>query len=65
MKEDSLKEIKCPNCQQDHLDYKRSCDIYKKAKEILKVKHRKNLSFLEARKIVGTSMGENSYASVA
>ena len=29
------------------------------------MKHKRNLSLLEARKIVGTYMGENSYASVA
>ena len=36
----------------------------KKEKEILEVKHKRNVSFLKARKIVGTYMGENSYASV-
>ena len=29
------------------------------------MKHKRNVSFLVARKIVGTYMGENSYASVA
>ena len=29
------------------------------------VKHKRDLSFLQARKIVGTYMGENSYTSVA
>ena len=29
------------------------------------MKHKRNVSFLEARKIVGTYMGENSYVSVA
>ena len=29
------------------------------------MKHKWNVSFLEARKIVGSYMGENSYASVA
>ena len=33
----------------------------KKKKKILKVKHKRNVSFLEARKIVGIYMGENSY----
>ena len=32
MKEDCVKEIRCPNCWQDHLAYSRSCDIYKKRK---------------------------------
>ena len=37
----------------------------KKEKEILKLKHKRNVSFLDARKIVGTYIGESSYASVA
>ena len=57
-KEDCLKEIRCPNCQQNYLPYSRFCDIYEK-KEILEVKCEKNVSFLEARKIVGSYMGEN------
>ena len=34
-------------------------------KEILEVKHKRNMSFLEARKIIATYMGENDDASVA
>ncbi len=37
----------------------------KKEKEMLEVKHKRNLSFHEAKKILGIYMGENSYASVA
>ena len=37
----------------------------KKEKELLEVKHKRNVPFLEARKIVGTYMGENSYTSFA
>ena len=37
----------------------------KKEQEIIEVKHKRNVSFLEARKIVGSYVGENSYASVA
>ena len=65
MEEDCLKEIKCANCQQNHLAHATSCNVYKKGKEILEVKHKKNVSFLEAKKIVGTNMAENSYASAA
>ena len=49
----------------------RSSDLCKilrclqKEKEILEVIHKRNVFFLEARKIVGTYMGENSSASVA
>ena len=64
MEEDCLKEIRCANCQ-DHLAYIRSFDVFRKEKEILEVKHKRKVSFLEARKIVGTYMGKNSYASIA
>ena len=63
--EDCLKETKCVNCRQNHPAYIRSCEAYKKEKEILEVKHKRNVSFLEARKIVGTYMSENSSVSVA
>ena len=63
--EDCLKEIICTNCRQDHSASARSFIVNKKEKEIIEVKHKRNVSFLEARKIVGRYMGENSYASVA
>ena len=53
------------NCRQNHSDYARSCKTYKKEKEIIEVKHKRSMSFQKSRKIVGTYMGENSYASVA
>ena len=65
MEEDCLKEITCANCRQDHSAYVKSYVIYKKEKEIIEVKQKRNVSFLEAKKIVGSYMGENSYASVA
>ena len=65
MGEDCLKEIRCANCRQDHPAYTRSCVVYQKEKEIIEVKHKRNVSFLEARRIVGSYMGESSYASVA
>ena len=43
----------------------RSFAVYQKEKEIIEVKHKRNVSFLEARRIVGSYMGESSYASVA
>ena len=57
MEEDCLKEITCANCRQDHPVYARSCVVYKKEKEIIEVKHKRNVSFLEARRIVGSNMG--------
>ena len=63
--EDCLKEIQWANCQQDHPAYARTCAVYQKEKEIIEVKHKRNVSFLEARRIVGRYMGESNYASVA
>ena len=60
-----LKEITCANYRQDHPAYARSCTVYQKEKEIIEVKHKRNVSFLEARRIVRSYMGESSYASVA
>ena len=60
-----LEEIRCANCQQDHPAYARTCAIYQKEKEIIEVKHKGNVSFLEGRRIVGNYMGECNYASVA
>ena len=57
--EDCLKETRCANCQLDHPAYARTCIVYQKEKEI-EVKHKRNVSFLEARKIVGSYMGESS-----
>ena len=64
VREDCLREIRCSNCQQDHLSYASPCDVYKKEKEILEVKHRRNVSFQKTRK-TGSYMRENTYASVA
>ena len=41
------------------------CDIYKKEKEMLEMKDKRNVTFLEARKLVGSYLGENTYASIA
>ena len=63
--EDCLKKIRCANCQQDHPAYTRTFTVYQKEKEIIEVKHKRDVSFLEAMRIVGSYMGESSYASVA
>ena len=65
MEKDYLKEITFAHCRQDHPAYTRSFAVYQKEKEIIEVKHKRNFSFLEARRIVRSYMGESSYASVA
>ena len=63
VEEDCMKEITCANCRQDHPAYTRSCAVYQKEKEIIEGKHKRNVTFLEARRIVGSYMGESSYTS--
>ena len=61
MEEDSLKE---PYVQTADKITRLTQDLAKTTKmkkEILEVKHKSNVPFLDARKIVGTYMGENSF----
>ena len=60
MEEYCSKEIRCQNSRQDHPAYLKSYDIYKKEKKILEIKHKKNVSFLEARNIIA-SFKEKKY----
>ena len=62
--EECSNETQCLNRQQNYPTSSKSCDIYKRESEILKVKHKRNVTFLEARIIVGSYMGENTYASM-
>ena len=43
--------VKYVNCGKDHLSRSNKCEIWKKEKEIMKIKVTQNLSFFEARKI--------------
>ena len=40
------------NCGEDHSSYTRSCSVWKKEKEILIIKHTRNIPYPEAQKIV-------------
>ena len=42
---------KCVNCGKDHVSRSSVCEIWKKEKEILKIKVNKNVTYLEARKL--------------
>ena len=58
-KEDYSNEIK--KC----LTFSRTCNIYKRKKEMIKVKYRKYITFLEARKIVESYMKDKTYSYIA
>lgn len=53
---------KCPNCNENHPAYSKTCKIYQKEKEITEVKHKRNISYPEARKIVESYLKSNTYA---
>ena len=44
-------ETKCVNCGQNHLSKLTECEVWKKEKEIMKIKVTKNLTYLEARSL--------------
>ena len=52
------------NCQETHPTFSRTCNIYKREKEIMEVKYRRSIIFLEARKIVESYMKVNTNAKV-
>ena len=59
-------KTKCANCYEEHPAFSRICGIYKTGKEIMFIKHtKKNVPFLEARKIVESYMRTKTYANVA
>ena len=44
-------ETKCVNCGQNHLSKSTECEVWKKEKEIMKIKVTKNLTYLETRSL--------------
>ena len=44
--------VKCVDCGLNHLSRSNVCEVWKKEKEIMKIKVTRNLTYLEARKIV-------------
>ena len=58
--------IRCANCQSSHPADSRDCIVWKKEKEINRIKYTNNISFPEARKIVQSQnqFPNKSYAQV-
>lgn len=51
---DCQKEAKCTNCKKNHPANSRDCEIWKKEKDISKIKYTQNITFPEARKLINT-----------
>lgn len=60
----SSKEAKCVNCHGPHAAYSRSCDTFKKEKQIIQLKVTENISFPEARK-KHAFLSASTYANAA
>ena len=56
---------RCANCDEDHPSYTRSCPAWKKEKEILTIKHTKNIPYPEARKIVEGYIKNKTYSQIS
>ena len=52
---DYQKDYKCANCQGNHGAGSRDCKLWKKEKEIAKLKHTQNISYPEIRRMVETT----------
>ena len=63
--ENECKNMKYANCHEEHPAFSRICGIYKKEKEIMFVKHTKNIPFPEAWKIVKSYVRTKTYANIA
>ena len=44
-------EAKCVNCHKNHLSKSNQCEIWKKEKDIMKIKVTQKITYLEAKKI--------------
>lgn len=56
-------EVRCTNCQENHPTCSRSCDLWKREKEI-EVKHKQIVSFLEAKQVLESYMKGPSYVKI-
>ena len=55
---------KCVSCGKDHLSRSNQCDVWKKEKEISKIKVTKNVTYLEAKKIFENQTPELDFTEI-
>ena len=51
-------------CKQNHSADSKECELWRKEKRILEVKHTKNISYPEARKFIENSLATTTYANI-
>ena len=55
---------KCVNCGKEHISRSITCEIWKKEKEIMKIKAKKNVTYLEAKKLFETQSSELDFSKI-
>ena len=63
--EDTCKELKCVNCRGSYVTNSRACEDWKREKQVTKVKYTRDITFLEASRIIETNFPIWSYATSA
>ena len=58
------KPAKCVNCQGNHLSRSSDCEVWKKEKEIMKIKVTQRLTYLEARKVYEQHKPEFTFSKI-
>ncbi|XP_062545232.1 uncharacterized protein LOC134211883 [Armigeres subalbatus] len=58
------KEIKCINCDDNHISTSKACPIFRQEQQIIKIKTDKNISYTAARKQLINNNEKPSYAKV-
>ena len=57
-------QVKCVNCNENHLSRSSECKVWKKEKEIMKIKVTKRVTYPEARKLYEQQTPEFSFSKV-
>ena len=55
---------KCVNCGKAHVSRSNQCEIWKKEKEIMKIKVTKNITYLEAKKILESQYTDLDFSKI-
>ena len=58
------KPVKCVNCGENHMSRSSDCDVWKKEKEVMKIKVTQRLTYPEARKIYDQQKPEFTFSKV-
>ena len=61
MEENCLNKIRCSNCLENHFTFSRTCNIYKREREIIQVKYRMKITIFLASRNVNSYMKDNIY----